>query len=42
MCGGAGFAIVYTTDIMTMPGLPSTPAAAAMDIDNEGTVSGLF
>jgi formate--tetrahydrofolate ligase len=33
---------VYTTDIMTMPGLPSTPAAAAMDIDNEGTVSGLF
>ncbi|MEE9582539.1 MAG: formate--tetrahydrofolate ligase [Acidimicrobiia bacterium] len=42
MCGGAGFAVVYTTDIMTMPGLPSTPAAAAMDIDNEGTVSGLF
>ena len=42
MCGGAGFAVVYTTDIMTMPGLPSTPAAAAMDIDNEGTVTGLF
>jgi formate--tetrahydrofolate ligase len=42
MCGGAGFAIVYTTDIMTMPGLPSTPAAAAMDIDNEGIVTGLF
>jgi len=42
MCGGAGFAVVYTSEIMTMPGLPSTPAAAAMDIDNEGVVSGLF
>ena len=42
MCGGAGFAVVYTSDIMTMPGLPSTPAAAAMDIDNEGIVTGLF
>ena len=42
MCGGAGFAVVYTSEIMTMPGLPSTPAAAAMDIDNEGIVSGLF
>ncbi len=28
--------VVYTGEIMTMPGLPSTPAAAAMDIDNEG------
>jgi formate--tetrahydrofolate ligase len=42
MCGGAGFAVVYTTDIMTMPGLPETPAAAGMDIDNEGVVTGLF
>ena len=42
MCGGAGFAVVYTSEIMTMPGLPSTPAAAGMDIDNEGIVSGLF
>jgi formate--tetrahydrofolate ligase len=42
MCGGAGFAVVYTTDIMTMPGLPETPAAVGMDIDNEGIVSGLF
>jgi formate--tetrahydrofolate ligase len=42
MCGGAGFAVVYTSEIMTMPGLPSTPAAATMDIDNEGIVSGLF
>jgi formate--tetrahydrofolate ligase len=42
MCGGAGFAVVYTGEIMTMPGLPSTPAAAAMDIDNEGIVTGLF
>jgi formate--tetrahydrofolate ligase len=42
MCGGAGFAVAYTSEIMTMPGLPSTPAAAAMDIDNEGIVTGLF
>ena len=42
MCGGAGFAVVYTTDIMTMPGLPETPAAAGMDIDNDGVVTGLF
>jgi len=42
MCGGAGFAVVYTADIMTMPGLPETPAAAGMDIDNEGVVTGLF
>ncbi len=42
MCGGAGFAVVYTTDIMTMPGLPESPAAAGMDIDNEGVVTGLF
>ena len=42
MCGGAGFAVVYTADIMTMPGLPESPAAAGMDIDNEGVVTGLF
>jgi formate--tetrahydrofolate ligase len=42
MCGGAGFAVVYTTDIMTMPGLPSMAAAAGMDIDNNGVVTGLF
>jgi formate--tetrahydrofolate ligase len=42
MCGGAGFAVVYTSEVMTMPGLPSTPAAATMDIDNDGIVTGLF
>ncbi len=42
MCGGAGFAVVYTSEIMTMPGLPSVPAAVGMDVDNEGVVSGLF
>lgn len=39
---GAGFLVVYTGDIMTMPGLPKKPAAESMDIDNEGTITGLF
>jgi len=39
---GAGFLIVYTGDIMTMPGLPKKPAAEDMDIDREGTIKGLF
>jgi len=42
MCGGAGFAVVYTSEILTMPGLPSTPASAGMDVDNDGLVTGLF
>jgi len=42
MCGGAGFAVVYTGEIMTMPGLASVPAAVGMDIDSDGVVSGLF
>lgn len=39
---GAGFIVVYTSDIMTMPGLPEVPAAAKMTIDNQGNISGLF
>ncbi len=39
---GAGFAVVYTGDIMTMPGLPPTPAASKMGIDEEGNIEGLF
>ena len=39
---GAGFVIVYTGAIMTMPGLPRQPAALAIDVDAAGNVSGLF
>ncbi|WP_047152709.1 formate--tetrahydrofolate ligase [Aneurinibacillus tyrosinisolvens] len=39
---GAGFIVALTGDIMTMPGFPKRPAALAMDIDEEGTISGLF
>lgn len=39
---GAGFVVVYTGNIMTMPGLPKVPAANHIDIDNNGTISGLF
>lgn len=39
---GAGFVVVYTGDIMTMPGLPKVPSAEKIDVDNEGRISGLF
>ena len=39
---GAGFAVVLTGDIMTMPGLPKVPAAEAIDINADGQVVGLF
>ena len=39
---GAGFVVVVTGDIMTMPGLPKKPAAEAMDIDSKGKIIGLF
>ncbi|MBR5090632.1 MAG: formate--tetrahydrofolate ligase, partial [Ruminiclostridium sp.] len=39
---GAGFVVVYTGDIMTMPGLPKKPAAYSIDIDNQGNITGLF
>ena len=39
---GAGFVVVYTGKIMTMPGLPEKPAALSIDIDAEGNISGLF
>jgi len=39
---GAGFIIVFTGDIVTMPGLPKTPAAEAMDVKEDGTIVGLF
>jgi formate--tetrahydrofolate ligase len=39
---GAGFLVVLTGDVLTLPGLPADPAAADIDIDTNGTVSGLF
>ncbi len=39
---GAGFVVVYTGKVMTMPGLPRQPAALSIDVDAEGNVSGLF
>lgn len=39
---GAGFLVVLSGDIMTMPGLPKVPAACAIDIDDDGRISGLF
>ncbi len=39
---GAGFIVVLTGDIMTMPGLPRRPAAERIDIDENGKISGLF
>ena len=39
---GAGFIVVITGDIMTMPGLPKLPAAEKIDIDKNGLITGLF
>ncbi|WP_413536501.1 formate--tetrahydrofolate ligase [Carnobacterium divergens] len=39
---GAGFIVALTGDMMTMPGLPKSPAALNMDVDADGKVSGLF
>ena len=39
---GAGFIVVLTGDIMTMPGLPKVPAAEKIDVDENGRISGLF
>ena len=42
VAAGAGFIVVLTGDIMTMPGLPKTPAAEKIDVDENGRISGLF
>ncbi len=39
---GAGFLVALTGDVMTMPGLPRTPAAEGVDIDEDGKIVGLF
>ena len=39
---GAGFVVVLTGDVMTMPGLPKVPAAEKIDVSDDGVISGLF
>ena len=39
---GAGFIVVLTGDILTMPGLPKVPAAEKIDVSDDGTIVGLF
>ena len=39
---GAGFVVVLTGDIMTMPGLPKKPSAESIDLDEAGQIKGLF
>ncbi|MBR0537031.1 MAG: formate--tetrahydrofolate ligase [Clostridia bacterium] len=39
---GAGFIVVLTGDILTMPGLPKSPAAERIDVDDDGRITGLF
>ena len=39
---GAGFVVIYTGDILTMPGLPKSPAAEKIDVDDDGKIVGLF
>ncbi|MGI6169687.1 MAG: formate--tetrahydrofolate ligase [Christensenellales bacterium] len=42
VCAGAGFIVVLTGAIMTMPGLPKQPAAEKIDVDAAGKITGLF
>lgn len=42
VCAGAGFLVAKTGDIMTMPGLPKSPAAERIDVDADGRITGLF
>lgn len=42
LSSGAGFIVALTGDIMTMPGLPKSPAAYRIDVDRDGVISGLF
>jgi len=42
LSSGAGFVVVYTGDIMTMPGLPKEPSALKIDCSGDGNITGLF
>jgi formate--tetrahydrofolate ligase len=42
LSAGAGFVVVLTGKVMTMPGLPKRPAAERIDVDDDGNITGLF
>ena len=42
LSAGAGFVVMICGDIMTMPGLPKSPSALRIDVDDQGRISGLF
>jgi len=42
LSAGAGFIVVLTGNVLTMPGLPKNPAAEVIDLDDDGLVTGLF
>ena len=42
LAAGAGFVVMICGDVMTMPGLPRTPAACKIDVDQAGNIVGLF
>ena len=42
LAAGAGFVVVICGSIMTMPGLPKTPAAVNIDVTDDGRITGLF
>lgn len=42
VASGAGFVVVFTGRVLMMPGLPSHPAAADIDVDEKGVIHGLF
>ena len=42
LSSGAGFIVIYTGDILTMPGLPKNPSAFNIDCDENGNITGLF
>ena len=42
LSAGAGFIVVLTGSVLTMPGLPKKPAAVGIDVDDSGKITGLF
>ncbi|NLD51754.1 MAG: formate--tetrahydrofolate ligase, partial [Clostridiales bacterium] len=42
LSAGAGFVVAFAGDIIAMPGLPRVPAAMNIDVDAQGTISGIF
>jgi formate--tetrahydrofolate ligase len=42
VAAGAGFVVAIAGDIMTMPGLPKSPAAERIDVSDDGRIVGLF